>query len=182
MRLLTYPADQVLLRRKARPIVDGEWGTDALEQYGARLAKLMMDVGGLGLAATQVDEELPAGGAPAMFAMRIEADKYAVFCNPEIIHASGSEAGLEGCLSFASVLEVLAAPSLVNFAFRNLRGVVGQVVFADLMARIVAHECAHLDGKLLIDRMSSGKRSLFMKRVTKAQPAHAARLQAAAPS
>jgi peptide deformylase len=166
LRLLHYPKDAGLLRRKARQVRDDEFGTEPFEKFCRELASLMMGSHGVGLSSTQV-EQAPGGEPWAVFAMRVNDESVGIFCNPEVVKREGKVLDREGCLSFASIGEVLPAPEHVLFAFKNMRGTVGQVLFSDRYARAVAHEIDHLNGKLIVDRMSSMKKQMFLGAVGK---------------
>jgi hypothetical protein len=64
--ILTYPRDALLLRRKARPVLPDEFGTPAFLDFVQRLGDTCMAAGGMGLAATQVEEH-PGGEAWAVY-------------------------------------------------------------------------------------------------------------------
>jgi peptide deformylase len=167
MKLLTYPQDAALLARKARPVREDEFGSQALEDFGRELATLMLDRHALGLAATQVDTCAPDGDAWAVFAIRVREDHYAVMCNPVITLRAAARLGPEACLSFESVVETLSAPDQLALRFRNLRGNHGEMMFSGLHARAANHEIEHLNGMTMLHRMSQAKRALFLKAVQK---------------
>jgi peptide deformylase len=167
MRILRYPSDGAALRRKAREVSGNEFGSDALIEFGARLGGIMLDSGGMGLAATQVDET-PGGEPWAMFALSTGHGSYGIVCNPEIVLSGDECLGAEGCLSFASVHEVLKAPEFVLLRGYNPRGVLFEMGLTGEHARCAFHECEHLRGRLLIDRMSPLKKKLFLKKVSAA--------------
>jgi peptide deformylase len=166
MKILHYPSDITQLRRVARAVREDEFGTYALEGFGRELAELMLRSNGAGLAATQVDAA-PGGKPWRVIAIRVGDGTFAALCNPEIAGRGEMVRGDEGCLSFASVPEQLLAPSWVVLRFRNLRGAPGEIMFTDRHARVVAHEVDHLDGRLVVDRMSPTKRSMFANAVRK---------------
>ena len=162
--ILTYPRDALLLRRKARPVSDDEFGTPAFLDFVQRLGDTCMAAGGMGLAATQV-EEAPAGVPWAVFALRV-GGSFGIVCNPEILDAAEEKIGAEACLSFASVPEAMLAPSQVTLRGREPeKGEEFTLVLSDEQARCAAHECQHLLGRTMVDRMSQMKKGLFLKRV-----------------
>ena len=179
MRILEWPRDAALLRRVARPVLESEFASQELVDFGSRLGDLMMRSGGLGLAATQVAESSQRhqdtgtsarGGEPwAMFAIRLDENAFSIVCNPEIQHTANWTMGSEACLSFASVVETLKAPDIVVFTGRTPRGKVDGTAYNGIHARCVFHECEHLKGRTMIDRMGVLQRRLFMQRVTKAR-------------
>lgn len=169
-RVLEYPRDEKLLRRKARPVRDDEFGTPALYDFAQRLADTMIANRGMGLASTQVEETGSDDGLPwRLFILSVNGQDYAVVCNPEIISATDAVTRTEACLSFASVGEAMVAPEVVAFRTRSTDGVPDTLTATELEARAVYHETQHLDGALLIDRMGTLKRRLFLKAVAKAR-------------
>lgn len=166
--ILRYPAAGVLLRRKARPVREEEFGTPALAEFCTRLGETMMQARGMGLAATQV-EEAPGGEPWAIFTLHVAGNAWVAVCNPGVEVTEGSSIAPEGCLSFASVRVPMAAPGQVTLTGRSPTGAVGapRYLRGD-MARCAYHENQHLAGKLLIDRMSSMKRKVFLRDVERA--------------
>lgn len=166
LRLLHWPGDGLLLRRRARDVADDEFGTEDFEAFCRQLSSAMMDSHGVGIAATQV-EQAPGGAPWRVIVLKFADEQVGIFCNPFIERTRGSKLEHEGCLSFASVSEVVAAPEFVHFNFRNMRGAPGQLVLQDRAARALCHEVDHLDGRLLIDRMTPLKRQMFVGAVRK---------------
>ena len=72
-----------------------------------------------------------------------------------IVSAEGWEDAEEGCLSLPGVTCRLKRRAVVTIEATNLDGEVFQETGEDLAARIYQHEIDHLDGKLLVDRMST---------------------------
>ena len=164
--ILTYPRDALLLRRKARPVREDEFGTPVLHQFAQNLGDTMMLAKGIGLAATQVEEH-PGGEAWAVFALRV-GGSFGIVCNPEILDAAEEKIGAEACLSFACVSEAMLAPSQVTLRGREPeKDEEFTLVLSDEQARCAAHECQHLLGRTMVDRMSQMKKGLFLKRVAK---------------
>lgn len=167
LRILQYPAHEKLLRRKARNVTEEEFGTPQLFEFASSLGYAMMSAHGIGLASTQVEPTFTADGTPwRLFTMAV-GERYVVLCNPEVTREGEDRVENEGCLSFASVLEPMRAPGMVRVKYRTTRGVEREMALEGTMARCVWHENDHLDGAVLLDRMSAMKRAMFMKRVAK---------------
>ena len=58
-------------------------------------------------------------------------------------------------------------PSKVKASFINLDGQKEYIELEDLMAVVVQHEIDHLDGKLMVDFISSVKREMIRKKLSK---------------
>lgn len=148
MRIIKYP--HPVLRYKSKPLrhVDGE-----LRKVIRQMFELMYQHHGIGLAANQV--ELPyrlfilnlAGEADAK-------DEEHVFINPVITQRKGLVEDKEGCLSFPEIwAPVRRSEKIVLEAYApDGREIVYEM--DGLFARAVQHEIDHLDGVLLVDRLS----------------------------
>lgn len=78
-------------------------------------------------------------------------DEPLVLINPEIVAAEGRQTGEEGCLSFPGVFLPVTRPMKVTARFRSPSWRVMEVEAEGLLARAIAHELDHLEGKLFID-------------------------------
>lgn len=173
-RVLQYPADGVLLRRRARPVMAEEFGTEPFLEFLKRLSITMREAGGVGLASTQVAE---SGAQPwAVFAFCVQAIPgldlrlVDVICNPVIVASSKEQITEdEGCLSFSSVPEPMAAPRWMVLDAQNAQGELFRCKLEGPQARVAFHETRHLSGTLMIDAMSPMKRRLFLRRVAEAR-------------
>jgi peptide deformylase len=143
---------------------DDEFGTEALVAFAKEFSQYMMDAGGLGLAATQV-LEAPGGEPWSLVALRVDSERFGIFCNPTIVQRIGHVSAIEGCLSFASVGVTVSAPEMVEMAFRNARGAPGSILLDGVRARYAAHEVDHLAGRTLVDRMTPMKQAAFLRDV-----------------
>lgn len=174
MRILQFPKDLALLRRVCRPVREEEFGSDALVEFTTRLGAAMLDAGGLGLAANQV-EEAPGGEPWALFTLATGPGAFGVVCNPEVVREEGVVLGREGCLSFAGgrVASMVRAPVALELRGRNPRGAEFTILAEMINARAIAHEVAHLRGHLMSDRMSTMKRAVFLRDVARGRVAAA---------
>jgi peptide deformylase len=115
-----------------------------------RMKDLMAQHKGVGLAAPQVGLGLRVFVVSAS-GKREEARAY---INPVLTDEHGSEEGEEGCLSLPDIrIKVLRFKDLRIEALDE-RGKAFSENLADFAARVVQHENDHLDGILLLDRMS----------------------------
>ena len=114
---------------------------------------LMYSHEGVGLAANQVD--LPY----RLIVMNVKSDPSAkdeehVFINPVITLRKGVEEKEEGCLSFPEINAPVKRSQKIEVNAYNLAGQEVTWKLEGLYARVVQHECDHLDGILFIDRLS----------------------------
>jgi peptide deformylase len=104
-----------------------------------RMAKVMMENNGIGLAAPQV------GISKRIFVMGNETKLYACI-NPEIIEGTGIVMDREGCLSFPDLWLNVKRQESIKVKFYNAVGSEIITEFTGLIARVFQHERDHLDG------------------------------------
>ena len=148
MEIVKYP--HPTLRHKSKPLcrVDGE-----IKKAIGEMLDLMYADEGIGLAANQVD--LPY----RLFVMNVHSDPGAreeehVFINPVITNRKGGAEDREGCLSFPEIFAPVRRPAKITVNAYALDGRELSYELDGLYARAVQHELDHLDGVLLIDRLS----------------------------
>lgn len=125
----------------AAPVADP--ADPALDRLFGDMADTLDSSGGVGLAAPQIGVPLrvvlvrPPGGAPL------------TLVNPELEPLDASRAlGYEGCLSLPGLMG--RVPRFVRLAYRGFApgGAAVEGEARDYFARILQHECDHLDGVL----------------------------------
>lgn len=153
-----------VLRTKARPI---DRFDDALQKEVARMAHLMDDAVGVGLAATQV------GVVHRLLVYRIAHDaQLAALINPEVEWSGReTESMEEGCLSLPRVLVEVDRPVHVRVRALNEYGEPILIEASGLEARVIQHEIDHLDGVLILDRTSREQRKEAMRLLREAEQA-----------
>jgi peptide deformylase len=146
LRLTLYPAP--MLRRVAAPV---EVFDEDLERLVEAMFRRMKDSRGVGLAAPQVglDRRIlvlnPTGE---------DADDL-VLVNPTITGFAGPQTLFdEGCLSFPGIFAEIRRPERCAVLAFDLEGQRIERELDGFTSRIVQHEHDHLEGVLLVDRMS----------------------------
>ena len=144
-----YP--DAVLRMRAREV---EQFDDDLARLAEKMAHLMHDARGVGLAATQV------GVLQRLFVFQLVDDEnVTTIVNPEITKRSRStETADEGCLSLQGVLVPVERASEVTIVGRDVTGAALELELEELDARVVQHELDHLDGVLMIERTDGESR------------------------
>ncbi len=162
LRLVLYP--DPILRKVARPITereiaDGRIDGTPIPQLAESLLDLMRREKGVGLAAPQ------AGLSIRMFVVDIgkEGNGPIVAVNPEIVESSGRVVSEEGCLSFPGIRGDVRRHTSVVMRCLDEKGEPVEHKATGLLARAFEHEYDHLEGALLVDRLSSA-RKLFLRR------------------
>jgi peptide deformylase len=153
-----------VLKTRARPV---EHFDEALRDEVARMAAIMTDSLGIGLAATQL------GVLHRVLVYRVGPDApVAGLVNPEI-DWSGREQEVveEGCLSLPGVHVDVERPVHVRVRARDPSGEELLIEAAGLEGRVLQHEIDHLDGVLILDRTSREQRKEAMRALREAEAA-----------
>ncbi len=145
-----------VLRTRAR---DVDRFDEELVQEVERMGRLMNDAIGVGLAATQV------GVLHRVLVYRVHPQSpVAALVNPELEWAGREAETLEeGCLSLPGVHVQVERPVFVRVRARNEHGEPIVIEASGLEARVIQHEMDHLDGVLVLDRISRSERKEAMK-------------------
>ena len=145
-----------VLRAEARPV---EVFDDGLRAEIARMAGLMNDALGIGLAATQV------GVLNRVLVYRVEHDSPVnALVNPVVEWSGGDKEVLEeGCLSLPGVHVDVERPIYVRVRAQDATGEPIVIEASGLEARVIQHEIDHLDGVLILDRTSRDQRKEAMR-------------------
>ncbi len=153
-----------VLRTRARRI---DAFDDALRAEVVRMARIMNDAIGIGLAATQV------GALRRLLVYRVQPQApVAALVNPEIEwHGKEQETAEEGCLSLPSVLVEVERPVHIRVRAQNEYGEPITIEASGLEARVIQHELDHLDGKLILDRAARDQRKAALRTLREAQQA-----------
>jgi peptide deformylase len=166
LRVVRKLGDPVL-RAKALPV---ERFDEALRREVERMGELMHDALGVGLAATQL------GVLHRLLVYRAYPDDpLTALVNPEIEWRSDeSETAEEGCLSLPGVHVEVERAARVRVRAQDADGERLEIEADGLTARVIQHEVDHLDGVLILDRISREARKEAMRAMREAQEAAAA--------
>lgn len=146
---------------------------DAIRALIADMADSMYAAEGIGLAAIQIGE--PKRILVIDLDQKQGTHNPRAFINPEILWASDETAVYEeGCLSVPEIWDDVERPARIRCAYLDTDGA-RQVLEADgLLATCLQHEMDHLNGVLFIDHLSRLKRSMALRKLTKAKKLAAA--------
>jgi peptide deformylase len=155
-----------ILKTKAREV---ERFDDELRDEVARMALLMHDALGIGLAAPQV------GISHRVLVYRVEpASRAVALVNPRIEWSSrDQEITEEGCLSLPFIHVEVERPIAVLVRARDELGEELVIEATGLEARVIQHEIDHLDGVLILDRTTREQRRAAMRALREAEQAAA---------
>lgn len=87
-----------------------------------------------------------------------------VLFNPELLHAEGSEVRREGCLSVPHYTCDVRRATEVVVRGTTSDGGVRMIETSRFEARAVQHELDHLDGMLILDRVTSPRTDVFRRK------------------
>ena len=164
LKIFEYPAP--ILKKKAFPVENIDGGINCLIDD---MIETMYDLEGVGLAAPQVGRSLSLAVLDVPLDKdHIRGENLMVLINPEITTHEGETTYDEGCLSIPKyTVEVSRWEKVtVNALDRNGNDI---TIDADgLLAIAIQHEVDHLNGLLIINRISGLKRSIFERKLKKA--------------
>ena len=166
LTIVVYPAP--VLRTRASPI---EAVTDEVREVARRMFQLMHEAEGIGLAANQVGlawrlfvADVPHSDDPederSLLTDPVSAtERPTVYINPVLKdHQRDLVPFEEGCLSLPDIRGDVRRPSAVTIEALGLDGKPFRQRASGLLARCWQHEMDHLDGVLILDRMSQVSR------------------------
>jgi peptide deformylase len=151
-----------VLKSRATPV---DRFDESLRRQVSRMAGIMNDAIGVGLAAPQL------GISQRLLVYRVGPDApVTVLANPELEWASGElELGEEGCLSIPGVMVEVDRPVHVRVRGLDEEGEQRMVEASGLEARVIQHEIDHLDGVLILERTSREERKRALRELREAQ-------------
>jgi peptide deformylase len=162
LRIVVYPDPS--LRRRAGPVDPND---ESVRAVARRMIELMHEADGVGLAAPQV-------GLPwrVFVTNGREADPVdRVYMNPRL-HTDGEwETAEEGCLSLPDIRVDVRRPDAARITAIGLDGSEFTCDLQGFMARVCQHENDHLDGVLIIDKMSPMDRLATRKQLKELEAA-----------
>lgn len=148
-----------VLRQKSSPVAEV---TEDVRKLVMNMLETMYASKGLGLAAEQIGRtecvcviDVPHDAEKedcrvdnAAIAMPL------ILINPEILASEGKQRNEEGCLSFPEINAPITRANQVTVTYLDIKGQRQTVTAKGLLARAVQHEIDHLNGVLLVDKMS----------------------------
>lgn len=160
LNILHFPDPR--LRQKALPI---ETVTDEIRQLAHDMLETMYDAPGIGLAATQVNEQ------KRLIVIDVSEEKNdpLFLINPELLTTEGERDFEEGCLSVPEAYETVTRADTIRVRALNLQGEPFEMDAEGILATCIQHEIDHLEGKLFVDYLSNLKRQRIKKRLEKHQ-------------
>lgn len=138
------------LLRVAKPVA--AFGTPALRSLVDDLIDTMHAADGAGLAAPQIGVDLRVvvfGGSPSVRYPEVPVVPFTVLINPVLMPLGKEmEEGWEGCLSVPGLRGVVSRHARLRYCGYDPEGQPIEREADGFHARVVQHECDHLDGVL----------------------------------
>ena len=159
LKICKYGDD--VLKVKAREIREI---TQQIADLAAAMAQTMHQAPGIGLAAPQVGESIQL--VTVDLSVGENPEEMLVIINPRIVEAEGYEISEEGCLSVPGYSLPIKRNARILLQATLLDGSELRAEFDGLKARVLQHEIDHLNGVLIVDRLSSLKRTLIRKEIS----------------
>jgi len=130
------------------------------------MRETMYEYDGVGLAAPQVHEGLRL----AVIHVRGSDERgdaevpFTVLINPTTAPVGDDEEnGWEGCLSIPDLRGVVPRPKALKLEALDRAGEPYSLEAHGFLARVIQHECDHLDGRVYLDRMEDMRSLTFIK-------------------
>ena len=145
-----------VLRAPAQPVAKSAFKDPLFQKLIDDMRETMYEYEGVGLAAPQVHEGLQlavieVGGDDERSVAEVP---FMVLVNP-VVTPIGDETlrSYEGCLSIPDLRGVVPRFKKVKLEAKDRHGKAYSLEAEDFFARVIQHECDHLDGRVYLDRM-----------------------------
>ncbi len=155
-----------VVRSVAKPVPKEAFRDKLFQKLIDDMRETMYEYEGVGLAAPQVHEglrlaviEVPGDDERS----RAEVP-FTVLVNPQITPVDEEhENGWEGCLSVPDLRGIVPRLKRLKLDALDRNGKPYSLEAQDFFARVIQHECDHLDGHVYIDRMADMRSLTFIK-------------------
>lgn len=166
MKLPVYLYGHPVLREKA---ADVPADMEGLKDLVAAMYDAMYESEGVGLAAPQIGKSLRLvviDGSPVGDVFPECAGRKLTLINPEIEILDGDLVSRpEGCLSLPGISEDVKRVEHIMLRWTDENGEKHEEEISGFLARIVQHECDHLEGKVFTDHLSGIRKQLIKNKL-----------------
>ncbi len=160
LEILKYP--HLTLKKRSKEVVQVD---EEILRLIHDMAETMYEAKGIGLAACQVGvpqrvivlDVSPIDPQKSFFAM----------INPEIVSEEGEIDHEEGCLSVPDCLENVKRKEKIRVKGISSEGKEIEVIGDGILSFALQHEIDHINGVLILDRMSHLKREIYRDKLKK---------------
>lgn len=144
LKIVKESDDLEFLRRKSAPVKEI---TPRITELLDNMIETMHAANGCGLAAVQV------GVLRRVVVIETEEGLFELI-NPVIVKKSGTQEGVEGCLSLPGKWGMTKRPQCVTVRAMDREGNEFELTGYDLLAKAICHEVDHLDGIIYTDKVT----------------------------
>lgn len=153
--ILTYPNKE--LKKQSQKV---EKVSSQIQDLAQDMIETMYHANGIGLAAPQIGEKL------RLLVMDVPEEENSkpeplVIINPEILSGEGKVEYEEGCLSCPELIVNVDRFAKVKVRFQDIEGRPCEIDLANLKGVCLQHELDHLNGTLLVDKVSRIEKDLY---------------------
>ncbi len=155
-----------VVRSAAAPLLKKAFRDPLFQKLIDDMHETLYEYEGVGLAAPQVHEGLRLAviEVPGSDERATAEVPFMVLANPVVTPlGEEQEAGWEGCLSIPDLRGLVPRYKRVNLEALDREVKAYSLEAEGFFARVIQHECDHLDGRVYIDRMSDMRSLTFIK-------------------
>lgn len=167
MKLPVYCYGHPVLREISKPL---ETPPEGFKELVDLMFEAMYESEGVGLAAPQIGKNIQLvviDADPVADSFPECAGRKLVLVNPKVEVLDGDEIlRSEGCLSLPGISEKVPRVEHIRLTWLDENFVEHSEEISGFLARIVQHECDHLDGKVFIDHISGIRKQLIKRKLS----------------
>src|ERR1700746_3864519 len=161
--IITAPDPRLKVKARPGPAVDAK-----IRRLMDDMLETMYGAIGIGLAGPQVGQSTRV--IVLDIAREGEKPQPLQLANPEILwRSSDLKTGNEGCLSLPELYVEVTRPAKIRLRYLDYQNEIREIEASGLLAMCLQHEIDHLDGVLFVDHISSLKRGMILRKLTKAR-------------
>ena len=164
------------VRTQARDVTPSELSSAQIQTLIDDMVETMHEYEGVGLAAPQVHVSLRLAviEGPSYDERSADAVPLIVLVNPRLtMLAEEKLEGVEGCLSIPGLRGMVRRSKRLRLEALDRAGKPYQVETEDFYARVIQHECDHLEGSVYLDRMEGMRTLSFIEEFERRHDAEA---------
>ena len=155
-----------VVRAAARELTKAEIRSSPIQQLIDDMVETMQEYDGVGVAAPQVHHGLRLAvlEVPASDERSRDGVPLTVLVNPRVTFLGEEVAQMyEGCLSVPDLRGVVPRAASVRLEALDRQAKPFTVEATGFHARVIQHECDHLDGRVYLDRMENMRTLAFLR-------------------
>ncbi len=155
-----------VVRAAAQPVPKQAFRDPLFQKLIDDMRETMYEYEGVGLAGPQVHESwrLAVIEVPASDDRTRAEVPFMVLVNPTVTPlGEDREAGWEGCLSVPDLRGIVPRLKRLRLDALDRQGKPYSLEASDFFARVIQHECDHLEGHVYLDRMADMRSLTFIK-------------------